>query len=398
MTQDEVSTPFVFCSRFLGGTLSMLIPQLYGAPFVNTLAREFAAADWSYVATAWVRATGVGLLWDSITGMLARGGGLRIVAGIDRENTSREGLAMLLALEGDVQVYVRHNEATPIFHPKLYAFRAGEECRVFVGSNNLTGAGLSQNEELSAQLVEQVGGDLERSLKAYMRQLRDPADGLAKRLDEDLLDQLATAGYVESEARLRGKAGNTGTTRPAADRLFGTRQPVRRRIPAGVPIPRAIDPRPDTPVADWNRVFVKLRLARGTQGQIPLAVAREVRRRLGESGLDGPFMVIDRHTRSERQISPTYPRRRPNAANTYKIEATPAQGHAILKLELVGRRVLAEFFDSAEADGQAVYEFLIDGLRSEPANTVDPNGAAARRAAGQSVEDAVESVTLYRFD
>lgn len=76
----------------------------------------------------------------------------------------------------------------------------------------------------------------------------------------------------------------------------------------------------------------------------------------------------------------------------------PAEGHAILKLELVGRRVLAEFFDSAEADGQAVYEFLIDGLRSEPASTVDPNGAAARRHVGQSLEEATEGVTLYRFD
>jgi HKD family nuclease len=376
----------------------MLIPQLYGRPFVDTLAREFGVAERSYVATAWVRASGVGLLWDSITGMLGRGGRLRIVVGIDRENTSREGLAMLLALEGDVRVYVRHNEATPIFHPKLYGFRTPNECRVFVGSNNLTGAGLSQNEELSALLVEEAGGRLERSLKAYIRQLRDPADDLAKRLDEDLLDQLVRAGYVDSEARLRGKAGNSGPARPAADRLFGVRQPIRRRIPARVPVPNPIDPRPETPVTDWNRVFVKLRLARGTQGQIPLAVAREVRRRLGENGLDGPFTVIDRHTRAERQISPTYPRRRPEAANTYKIEALPAQGHAILKLELVGRRVLAEFFDSAQADGQAVYEFLIDGLRSEPASTVDSNGAAARRAPEQTLEDATEGVTLYRFD
>jgi hypothetical protein len=305
---------------------------------------------------------------------------------------------MLLALEGDVRVYVRHNEATPIFHPKLYGFRTPNECRVLVGSNNLTGAGLSQNEELSALLVEQAGGPLERSLKAYMRQLRDAADGLVRRLDEDLLDQLVRAGYVDSEARLRGKAGNSGPARPAADRLFGVRQPIRRRVAARVPVPGGIDPRPEVPVADWNRVFVKLRLARGTQGQIPVPVAREVRSRLGENGVDRPFTVIDRHTRAERQISPTYPKRRPDVANTYKIEARPAQGHAILKLELVGKRVLAEFFDSAEADGRAVYDFLIDGLRSDPAITVDPNNAAAQRTAGQSLEDATEGVTLYRFD
>lgn len=376
----------------------MLIPQLYGRPFADTLLREFAEADQCYVATAWIRASGVGLLWEGVTGMLGRGGRLRIVAGIDRENTSREGLAMLLALEGDVRVYVRHNEATPIFHPKLYGFRSGNECRVLVGSNNMTGAGLSQNEELSAMLVEEAGGQLERSLKAYMRQLRDPADNLARLLDAELLSRLAEAGYVDSEARLRGKAGNAGPSRPPADRLFGSRQPLRRRLSARAPVPDAIEPRPEIPVADWNRVFVKLRLARGTQGQIPLRVAREVRRRLGEVGIDGPFTVIDRRTRTERQISPTYPRRRPDAANTYKIEATPAQGHSILKLELVGKRVLAEFFDSAQTDGQAVYDFLIDGLKLDPPSTVDPNRSIARRMDGQSLEEATDGFTLYRFD
>jgi HKD family nuclease len=376
----------------------MLIPQFYENPFVDTLVREFAAADRSYVATAWVRASGVGLLWDSITEMLGRGGELTIVAGIDRENTSREGLEMLLALGARARVYVRHNEASPIFHPKLYGFQSGGDCRLIVGSNNLTGAGLSQNEELSALLVEEAGGPLERSLKTYIRQLCDTSDGLARRLDMDFLDRLVAAGYVTSEARLKGKTGNLGPSRRPADRLFGSHQPVRRNIPAKVPVPNAIEPRPDLPISDWNRVFVKLRLARGTQGQIPLAVAREVRRRLGEIDVDGPFTVIDRHTRAERQISPTYPKRRPDAANTYKIEAMPAQGHAILKLELVGPHLLAEFFDSVQADGQAVFEFLMDGLRTDPISTVDPNGAAARRAAGQTLEEATEGVTLYRFD
>ena len=376
----------------------MLIPQLYGKPFADTLNQELGRAQFAYFATAWVRASGVGLLWHGLTDMLGRKGRLVVVAGIDRDNTSQEGLAMLLALQGDVRVYVRHNEASPIFHPKLYGFRAGEECRVYVGSNNLTGAGLSQNEELSALHVERTGGRLEQSLEQYMGQLCDPASGLAMQLDQVLLDRLVGAGYVDSEARLRGKAGKSRVSRPPNERIFGSRQPFRRQIPPTVPVPNAIEPGRDTPMGDWNRVFIKLRLARGTQGQIPLAVARDVRRRLGEAGLDGPFTVIDRHSRAERQISPTYPKRRPELANTYKIEAMPAEGHVILKLELLGKKVLAEFFDSAQADGQAVYEFLLDGLRIEPAKTVDPNGVVARRANGQTIEDVVNEVTLYRFD
>jgi HKD family nuclease len=376
----------------------MLVPQFYGRPFVDTLLREIERSERVIIATAWVRASGVGLLWGRLTELLERGGSLRIVVGVDRDNTSAEGLTMLLELRGDVQLWVRHNEASPIFHPKLYAFRTAAEFRIFVGSNNLTGAGLSQNEELSGFWSEPTGGQLERSLDDYMAELTDESTGLVRPLDRVLLDQLLAAGYIDLEARLRGKAGAAARRRPGGPALFASRAAPVRRIAPAVPVPGEIEPTESTPPADWRRVFIKLRLARGTQGQIPLAVAREVRRRLGLQGIDGPFTVIDRHSRTERLISPTFPERRPDVANTYKIEAIAPEGDAVLKLELIGRQVLAEFFDTAQPDGRAVFEFVIDGLRSEPALTVDPRGAARNRPAGQSIEEATTGVTLYRFD
>ncbi|SFA58649.1 PLD-like domain-containing protein [Paracoccus halophilus] len=376
----------------------MLIPQLHGRAFVDTLLREIAQSDSGIIATAWVRASGVGLLWEHLTELLGRGGSLRIVAGIDRDNTSLEGLAMLLELRGDVRVWVRHNEAGPIFHPKLYAFRTTSEFRVLIGSNNLTGAGLTQNEELSGFLCDAIGGQLERSLDDYMGEITDESSGLVRQLDRGFLDQLLAAGYIDAEARLRGKAAAAVRRRPRGAALFASLAAPARRISSHVPLPGIIEPTESAPPADWKRVFVKLRLARGTQGQIPLPVAREVRRRLGLQGLDGPFTVIDRHSRTERLISPTFPERRPDVANTYKIEAISPKGDAILKLELIGQKVLAEFFDTAQPDGRAVFAFVIDGLRSDPPLTIDSRGAARNRAAGKSIEEATNGVTLYRFD
>lgn len=376
----------------------MLIPQLYGRPFADVLSGEMNQAEQVDIATAWVRASGVGLLWQPLVNFVDRGGKLALVAGIDRDNTSFEGLAMLLNLTGEARIWVRHNEASPIYHPKLYAFRTSNECRILVGSNNLTGAGLSQNEELSGLISQERRGDLEDSLEQYVTQITDESTGLVKRLDAALLDRLLAAGYIDTEARLRGKSRASSRHRTEGEPVFASRAVAAKRIATGVPLPGPIEPTDSTPPAGWQRVFVKLRLARGTQGQIPLAVAREVRRRLRLEGVDGPFTVIDRHTRTERQISPTFPERRPEMANTYKIEAIAAEGDAILKLELIGERVLAEYFDTALPDGKAVYDFIIDGLRIEPPATVDPRGAARNRPADQTIEEATSGVTLYRFD
>lgn len=376
----------------------MLVPQFPGRAFLDRLVDEISNSETVLIASAWVRASGVGLLWVPLTDLLARGGTLRIVVGVDRDNSSVEGLSMLLDLLGNVQVWVRHNEASPIFHPKLYAFKTRDQIRALVGSNNLTGAGLTQNEELSGLLTEPRAGNLESSLDTYMSELTDTATGLVRPLNRELLSQLTEGGYVDIESRLRGKSAALVRRRPHGAPLFSSRYAPIRRLPRNIPLLGEIEPLPHAPPVDWRRVFVKLRLARGTQGQIPLAVAREVRLRLGLEGIDGPFTVIDRHSQAERQISPTFPERRPDLANTYKIEAIAAEGDAILKLEFIGRRVLAEFFDTAQPDGLAVFNFIIDGLRVDPPATIDPRGAARSRPIGQSIEDATRAVTLYRYD
>lgn len=364
----------------------MLLPQLHGHPFADVLTREFADAQRVDIATAWVRASGVGLLWEPLTKFVGRGGRLRIIVGLDGDNTSVEGLALLLQLGGDVRIWVRHNEANTIFHPKLYAFRNDSECRVLVGSNNFTGAGLSGNEELSGLLVDSRKSPLEHSLMAFIQKLRDTTENLSKPLDQEFLKRLEQAGYVLPEARLRGEAAGRQKTRRPDERLFGSKAPVRKKIKPSVPLSGPIEPDPKTPAADWRRVFIRLRLSRGgTQGQLPVPVVREVRRLLGEEAPDGPIDVILRNKNAVRRISPTYAKRNPTTANTYKFEALTPQGDAVIKLEFVGDKVLVEQFDTADPAGKAIDDFIMAGLTTNPVQTI-------------ATTSDQNTATFYRYD
>jgi hypothetical protein len=97
--------------------------------FGHILIEELKQPHWLVVdvAVAWVRYAGARRLRSALRKFLRRGGILRITAGIDIENTSREGLAELLELlrQGDAGVFVYHNEAqAATFHPKVYLFSA----------------------------------------------------------------------------------------------------------------------------------------------------------------------------------------------------------------------------------------------------------------------------------
>lgn len=372
----------------------MLIPQFYDrSPFVDVLRKELAQAERVDIASAWARASGVGLLWNALTDLLERGGAVRAVIGIDRENTSIEGLEMLLKLQGQVELWVRHNEASSIYHSKLYAFETTTHSRVYIGSNNLTGAGLSANEELSALLIEPKGGPLQDSVATYMTTLVDTADNLARPLDAAFLKKLVSGGYVLPEARLRGKSARTRAASAKAEALFGFKAPKRRKVPPDL-LAGPIEPSPTEPSADWKRVFVKLRLARGTQGQLPVPVAHELRRRLGETEMDGPIPIILNN--EERVISPTFAQRSPDHANTYKIEMRASDEDPVIKVELVGNRVLVEQFDTGTPAGQAHLRYILDGLHTDPVQTV--SRGVPKDGTRQEIEEAAKGVTLYRYD
>ncbi len=271
--------------------------------FGKALASELSDKKWTQVdiAVAWVRRSGLLQLQDSLLAALKRSANISIVVGIDKENTSIEGLRGLIDLSTSTKTkalhaYVRHNEAGPIFHPKFYCFRNTNEIKAFVGSNNLTQAGLFQNEELALGITDKVGSEIEKKISTYMKELIDMKSGFVLPLNDDLLKKLIALEYVRSEAVLR-------TTMRALSRSARNKTALFAAKHVAVPKPKnstsdPVKPPPPgtilSPNADWPAISLRLRLARGTQAQIPLAVAREIRRRMGLTPTDGPIEMTSR--------------------------------------------------------------------------------------------------------
>lgn len=193
------------------------------------------------VAVAWVRASGMAYLSNGFGTFLRNGGHLSFVVGIDLKNTTFEGLQALLDLEqhGTCETYVYHNEASSVFHPKLYLFRNEEEARLIVGSNNLTAAGLYANVEAGLQVDTGVEADVVVQAAEAIASWKDTASQLAVRLDSDFLTQLSAEGYVMDEATSRAAIGHARRTRAGrgAARLFGSRSftPPSLTAPAAPP-------------------------------------------------------------------------------------------------------------------------------------------------------------------
>src|SRR5437764_1490262 len=88
--------------------------QVVACRFGIELADLFSNENWTNfeAAVAWVRRSGLRHLTQALTDFLERGGEARFVVGIEIENTSKEGLQDLLALQekGNIRTFIHHNE------------------------------------------------------------------------------------------------------------------------------------------------------------------------------------------------------------------------------------------------------------------------------------------------
>lgn len=245
------------------------------------------------IAVAWVRASGMAYLSDRLANFLRNGGHISVIVGIDIQNTTREGLQALLDLEahGHCETFVYHNEASGVFHPKLYLFRNDEEARLIVGSNNITQSGLYVNVEAGLQIDTNVDASVVGQALDALSSWKDTTSRLAVRLDPAFLAQLASDGYVIDEARALADMRAARGTRAARPRppLFGARRvippplataPVRRPPAArGRAAPAAAAAAPALPAAAPAGTVLLMRLrkasltTRTTQTQIPIRVA-----------------------------------------------------------------------------------------------------------------------------
>ena len=179
-------------------------------------------------AAAWLNHPGATTIQASARRFLADGGRIRATVGLDFSSTSYEGLAALLDLEdkrADIETYVFFDENRGCtFHPKVFLFSNAERARLLVGSNNMTGGGLSTNVEATLGITGTLGDETIQAARTALAAWRDERlePRRARRLTSDFLKQLSERGYVRTEEEIRhARSKSSVATVSSGEPLFG---------------------------------------------------------------------------------------------------------------------------------------------------------------------------------
>src|SRR4051794_29945645 len=190
-------------------------------------------------AVAWVNHSGAERIKGWAREFLAVGRCIRATVGLDFGSTSYEGLGSLLGLEGkgaDITTHVFCDENPACtFHPKVFLFGNAERARLFVGSNNMTGAGLDTNVEIALGFSGALEDETIRGARQTLAEWRDDAnESRTRRLTRELLEQLRERRYVLTEQEIRSRRNSEGGSRPpTVEPLFGRSSSRPRRPGSG---------------------------------------------------------------------------------------------------------------------------------------------------------------------
>lgn len=347
----------------------MLYSQPLATRFGIDLAKDLNSGHWSNldIAVAWVRASGINHLRDSLEKFLQSGAALRIVVGVDLDNTTKDGLQALLDLgkHGNVSLYVYHNESGGIFHPKVYLFRNAIDAKLIVGSNNLTQAGLFQNTEAGLSVVRPSADVLVGEALDALNSWTDTGSSLVKVLDDVLLAELVSNGYVKDEAAIRAElASRKGASKKqGAKKLFGG---IPVSVPAsGAPIGAGPTKKPKAPKKAKKAVagtvlLMRVRKARGTQVQLPIKVVGTF--------FGGSTKVKSAETGDMRNINPA---KSGGSINTMKFEIpeSATMNDPVVRFEKTKAETVYQAFDANSAKGKTIMSSLRAGLKSNPVST-----------------------------
>lgn len=140
--------------------------QVHGSAIVGLLkqAQQFECM------VAFAKASAMRDLLAPLEAALARGIRARFAVGLSFHITEPAMLRKLFNLTKKYQMALYLSATNVTFHPKIYAVREQEQCRVIVGSANLTAGGLTDNYEASV-LVNDKAGTLMAAVEAHFDEL-----------------------------------------------------------------------------------------------------------------------------------------------------------------------------------------------------------------------------------
>ena len=346
-------------------TTTVFYNQPIAHRFGTDLAGTIQSHQWSQleVAVAWVRQSGIRYLNPSIANLLTAGGVARFTVGVDIENTSKEGLEGLLRLQsaGDSETYIYHNEANGIFHPKVYLLQNAQRSCLMVGSNNLTQAGLFVNTEAGLRIETANDDPTIIAAKNALASWRDLTTGFVKKLDDTLLKDLVTRGYVLSEASTRQRRASSESRSKA--RRASPAQALFRALGITVPPPPTAGTvaAPETGAVLLMRVRRASETQRRTQIQIPMEVVRD-------PFFSGIAHLTSAHDGRTHDLITASARGGPNTIKLEVPEINPFVD-PVIRLERTASQVVYQAFDADSVLGFPIMEALTSGLSSEPPET-----------------------------
>jgi HKD family nuclease len=367
----------------------MFYSQPFATRFGTDLITHIESGEWLIFdfAVAWVRASGIAHLEHSLISFLNKGNQLNVTVGIDLDNTTQEGLDALLKLQinGRMTIFVHHNEAGTIFHPKLYLFRNRTDAALIVGSNNLTEAGLFKNTEAGLEIRAGINDEIVTSALNSIEAWRDTKSGLAKELTPAFLIELVENGYVKSEVVLRSEiAARNAASKPKGAGLIklfkslSITAPIRKSFTSisngtGVKTKSSTLSKTTTPLKTVSKasatgqvLLMRVRKSRGTQVQIPLAVMRT-------PFFTGATQVQSVSSNVTRGIHATHAARSKagSAPNTLKLELpeTSSMKDPVVRFERNAAGVQYEVYDSSSNKGKIIMKALQVGRTMNPPTT-----------------------------
>ncbi len=138
----------------------------------------FENADEAWLATAFLKSSGLNLLLPSINKHLDTNKPLKIVTGQNFGLTEPKALRELHDLfekKSKSCLYLdKAEDKQKVFHPKLFMFRIGDKGIIISGSANITNGGLTGNEEFSICIETTITNVEWKEAISYFNQLVEP--------------------------------------------------------------------------------------------------------------------------------------------------------------------------------------------------------------------------------
>lgn len=232
-------------------------------------------------ASAYARWDGLGLISESLENFLSAGGKGEFVFGFDNGVTSPDSFlyGLYLADLFGSNVYIgavtdKFDNAT--FHPKVFQFWYGNKAIILVGSANLTGAGISRNIEIGAEIVLQLSEANDWNISWNgIRALSEKADIEFVR-KANLEGRMSSEGPDQNYSKNRRTGlfldvGAQAAPKPLFAKFLGIKKPRKRDAAL-----RSLDPASDRPHQLYLQILENETGGQGTgrpgyQIQLPVA-------------------------------------------------------------------------------------------------------------------------------